>query len=108
MIEGPYANFLYYQNPANGNTFDVESDAKLFMAGIIYVPSGEGRIQGATAGTGFGADGVTECIPGEGTTLLGGSLVARAVLVKSDGILSISAFPGGPASGGGDWVRLSE
>ncbi len=108
LTAGPFENFLYYQNPDNDNTFDIESDSSLFLAGIIYIPNGEGRIQGASAGTGFGGDGT----PGSGclgeTTLLGGSLVAKEVLVKSDGILRISAFPDSPATGGGDWVRLYE
>ena len=109
LTDGPFENFLYYQHPDNDNTFDIESDSVLFLAGIIYVPDGEGRIQGASAGTGFGGDGT----PGSGcldeTTLLGGSLVARAVLVKSDGVLRINQFNyGGTGSPGGDWVRLSE
>ena len=105
MTEGPFENFLYYQNPANDNTFDVESDSILYMAGILYNPDGEIRIQGADAGT-IGGDGASGCL-GE-TTLLGGSVVAKNVLVKSDGTLSINAFSGGAAAGGGTWVRLYE
>ena len=107
ITAGPFENFVYYQDPVNNNTFDVESDSNLFMAGIIYVPTGEARIQGANAGT-IGGDGV----PGSGclgeTTLLGGSIIANEVLVKSDGTLSINAFAGGSGSAGGDWVRLKE
>jgi hypothetical protein len=106
LTSGPYENFLYYQNPDNANTFDIESDSVLFLAGIIYIPTGEGRIQGASAGTSFGGDGASGCL-GE-STLLGGSLIARAVLVKSDGVLSINAFTGGEAAGGYGWVRLYE
>ena len=87
--------------------FDVESDSSLFMAGVIYLPDGEARIQGADAGT-VGGDGT----PGSGclgeTTLLGGSIVASEVLVKSDGTLSINAFSGGVGAAGGTYVRLYE
>ncbi len=107
LTEGPLTNFLYIQNILNDNTFDVESDSSLFMAGIIYLPAGEARIQGADAGT-VGGDGT----PGSGclgeTTLLGGSIVASEVLVKSDGTLSINAFSGGSGAAGGSYVRLYE
>ena len=107
LTAGPFENFLYYQNPLNDNTFDVESDSAHFMAGVIYLPDGEARIQGADAGT-IGGSGV----PGSGclgeTTLLGGSIVASGVLVKSDGTLSINSFSGGTGSAGGSWVRLWE
>ena len=106
ITAGPFANFLYFQNPENDNTFDVESDSFLFMAGIIYLSIGEVRIQGADAGT-IGSDGVTGCM-GAAPTLLGGSIVASGVLVKSDGFLSINKFSGGAGSAGGEWVRLYE
>lgn len=57
-----------------------------------------------TSGT-IGGDGASGCL-GE-TTLLGGSVVAKNVLVKSDGTLSINAFSGGAAAGGGTWVRFT-
>ncbi len=107
ILSGSFTNFLYYQNPLNDNTFDVESDSRLFLAGIVYNPDGETRIQGADAGT-IGGDGT----PGSGclgqATLLGGSIVAKNVLVKSDGTLSINAFAAGVGTAGGGWVRLYE
>ena len=38
----------------------------------------------------------------------GGRIVAKMVLVKSDGTLTIHAMSGGAATGGGGWVRLME
>ena len=103
--DGSFETFLYYQNPDNDNTFDVESDSILILGGIIYNPDGEIRIQGADAGS-VGGDGVVECL---GVTVTGGgSIVAKMVLVKSDGTLTIHAMSGGSASGGGGWVRLME
>lgn len=100
---GTFANFLYYQHPANANTFDIQSDSILTLQGIIYAPGAEIRIQGADAST-IGGDGSAECL---GVKVVGGgSIVGTKVLVKSDGTLSIHAFAGTPASGGGTWVRL--
>ena len=107
---GSFANFLYYQNPANDNLFVITSDSLLFLAGIIYNPAGGIEINGADTSSpwAIGGDGsaATGCL-GQ-TTLLGGSIVGTTVKVKSDGTLSINAFADGAAADGGGWVRLYE
>lgn len=105
ITSGSFENFLYYQNPANSNDFVITADSVLILAGIIYVPAGGIEVNGADAGT-IGGDGIVSCL-GE-TVILGGSIVGRTVLVKSDGKLSINALEGAAAGGGGGWVRLME
>jgi hypothetical protein len=110
ITAGSFENFLYYQNPANSNLFVITSDSLLFLAGIIYNPSGGVEINGADTSSpwAIGGDGTaaTGCL-GQ-STLLGGSIVGTTVKVKSDGTLSINAFQDGAASGGKGWVRLYE
>ena len=107
---GSFANFLFYQNPANTNDFIITADSTLFIAGIVYNPGGPIEVNGSTSSApwAIGGDGTaaTGCL-GE-TTLLGGSIVGTTVKVKSDGQLSINAFQEGAATGGGSWVRLYE
>jgi Flp pilus assembly protein TadG len=101
--DGPYANFLSYQNPLNTELFILTSDSVIHLGGIMYNPSGGIEVNGAEAGT---VGGPGECL-GESTTI-GGSIVGTTVKVKSDGSLSITALEGTAASGGGGWVRLYE
>ena len=101
--DGPYANFLAYQNPLNTSLFIFTSDSDVHMAGIVYNPSGGIEVNGADAGT-VGGPGL--CL-GESTNV-GGRIVGTTVKVKSDGTLSITALEGGAASAGGGWVRLYE
>ena len=49
--DGPYANFLAYQNPLNTSLFIFTSDSDVHMAGIVYNPSGGIEVNGADAGT---------------------------------------------------------
>ena len=49
--DGPYANFLAYQNPSNTELFIITSDSVVHLAGIMYNPSGGIEVNGAEAGT---------------------------------------------------------